>query len=332
MSAEGGILICHRGAIGDFLLTWPALSSLRKLLPDVPFAGVGRPDLMRLAVKMGLLGSFHDAERADMMPFFKGESLPPGMLPPAGAVLWLKDARRPASMLRRTARLPVAVIRPFPAEKVHVAVHHLRSLASYYPIDTPPDLNPAASAFPAACRGVSERMMFEIPSLGIEDPPELAPESFNSCFPSPDLRRGCDVLIHPGSGGPAKVFPAALYLEIRRLLRESGFQRVKFILGPVEIDRGLSSLCDGGESIRPDDLCELAEHLSRARLYIGNDSGVSHLAGILGVPAVAFFRSTDPAIWGILGPEARNYRVESEQAALNALKRYLHTTIEGVGH
>ncbi len=41
-------------------------------------------------------------------------------------------------------------------------------------------LNPAASAFPAACRGVSERMMFKIPSLRIEDSPELASESFNT--------------------------------------------------------------------------------------------------------------------------------------------------------
>jgi len=41
-------------------------------------------------------------------------------------------------------------------------------------------LNPSASAFPAACRGVSERMMFRFPSLEIENSPELAPESFNS--------------------------------------------------------------------------------------------------------------------------------------------------------
>ncbi len=40
-------------------------------------------------------------------------------------------------------------------------------------------MNPAASAFPAACRRVSERMMSKIPSLGIEESPELAPESFN---------------------------------------------------------------------------------------------------------------------------------------------------------
>ncbi len=41
-------------------------------------------------------------------------------------------------------------------------------------------MNSAASAFLAACCWVSERIMFKILSLGIEDYPELAPESFNT--------------------------------------------------------------------------------------------------------------------------------------------------------
>ncbi len=284
------ILICHRGSIGDFILTWPALSSLKELLPDAPLVGVGRPELMKLAVKVGLLGSFHDAERADMLSFFNGERLPFGMPPPAGAVLWLTDAGRLASMLSSAATLPVAVIPPFPEEKIHVAVHHLRALHSYYPVTIPRDVN-------SCCR----RLNFE---------------------------RGDDVLIHPGSGGAAKIFAPTLYLEIRRLLKEFGLHRIKFVFGPAEIDRGLTRLYDGAESIRPSDLCELAEHLSRARLYIGNDSGVSHLAGMLDVPVVAFFRSTDPAIWGVLGPKACNYPVGSENEALAAMKRYLQAPIE----
>ncbi len=289
MSARN-ILICHRGALGDFILTWPALSSLRELLPDASFTGVGRAELMRLAVKMGLLGSFHDAERADMLPFFEGVRLPFDMPPPAGAVLWLRNADKLASLLSSAAALPVAVIPPLPAQRIHAAVHHLRALASCYPITIPQDVN--------------------------------------SCCRRLNVERGGDVLIHPGSGGAAKIFAPTLYREIRRMLKEFGVRRVKFVFGPAEIERGLAGLYDGEESIRPPDLCELAEHLSTARLYIGNDSGVSHLAGMLGVPTVAFFRSTDPAIWGILGPKACNYRVCSEDAALEAIKRYLKQQIE----
>jgi len=40
-------------------------------------------------------------------------------------------------------------------------------------------MNPAASAFPAACCRTSEQIMFKIPSLGIEDSPEIFPEGFN---------------------------------------------------------------------------------------------------------------------------------------------------------
>jgi ADP-heptose:LPS heptosyltransferase len=47
----------------------------------------------------------------------------------------------------------------------------------------------------------------------------------------------------------------------------------------------------------------LAAVLAESRGYFGNDSGVSHLAAALGVPTVAVFGPTDPAVWAPLGPE-----------------------------
>jgi hypothetical protein len=69
----------------------------------------------------------------------------------------------------------------------------MKNLVSSLGIGDPPvfpedQSNPAASAFPAACRGVSERMMFKIASLGIEDSLELAPESFNPAGVPPPMR------------------------------------------------------------------------------------------------------------------------------------------------
>ncbi len=49
---------------------------------------------------------------------------------------------------------------------------------------------------------------------------------------------------------------------------------------------------------RFDDLFELAEWMGGARLYIGNDSGITHLARAVGTPVLAIFRDTNPAIWG----------------------------------
>jgi len=52
----------------------------------------------------------------------------------------------------------------------------------------------------------------------------------------------------------------------------------------------------------------LAAILSRCRLYVGNDSGVTHLAAAVGVPTVAIFGPTDPDVWAPRGPGVRVVR------------------------
>jgi ADP-heptose:LPS heptosyltransferase len=49
--------------------------------------------------------------------------------------------------------------------------------------------------------------------------------------------------------------------------------------------------------VRIDDLYELAVWLATARVYIGNDSGITHLAAAVGTPVIALFGPTDPRIW-----------------------------------
>jgi len=58
------------------------------------------------------------------------------------------------------------------------------------------------------------------------------------------------------------------------------------------------------------DLCgqlslpEAAACLTRARLFVGNDSGLMHLAAAAGVPTVGIFGPTDPAVYAPIGPYA----------------------------
>ena len=61
-------------------------------------------------------------------------------------------------------------------------------------------------------------------------------------------------------------------------------------------------------AVRIDDLYELACWLASARLYIGNDSGITHLAAAVGTPVLALFGPTDPAIWAPRGPHVRVLR------------------------
>jgi ADP-heptose:LPS heptosyltransferase len=55
------------------------------------------------------------------------------------------------------------------------------------------------------------------------------------------------------------------------------------------------------DAVRRDDLYDLACWISTARVYIGNDSGISHLAAAVGTPVVAIFVASDPIVWAPRG-------------------------------
>ncbi len=96
------------------------------------------------------------------------------------------------------------------------------------------------------------------------------------------------VVIHPFSGSARKNWPLDRYRELARELPSP----VRWCAGPEEALEG---------AVRFDDLYELACWLAGARLYIGNDSGVTHLAAAVGAPVVALFGPTNPAIWAPRG-------------------------------
>lgn len=96
------------------------------------------------------------------------------------------------------------------------------------------------------------------------------------------------IAIHPFSGSPKKNWPLTRFREVSRM----------FPL-PVEFTAGQEEVLD--EAVRFGDLRELARWLASARLYIGNDSGVSHLAAAVGTPVIAIFNSTDPKVWAPRG-------------------------------
>jgi ADP-heptose:LPS heptosyltransferase len=54
--------------------------------------------------------------------------------------------------------------------------------------------------------------------------------------------------------------------------------------------------------LKQDDLNILAAVLAQATLFVGNDSGVTHLAASVGTPTVALFGPTDPGRWAPIGP------------------------------
>jgi len=130
-------LICHLGALGDFILTWPALHCLRKSLPDYHFLGIGRQEYMRYAITIDLLDSYLDIETTRIFDFLSGKAILPEIGSPDGAVLWLSKGQAVVELLKRTASLPVIAIDPFPEKRTHVAYYYCQAIQSYFPISIP---------------------------------------------------------------------------------------------------------------------------------------------------------------------------------------------------
>ena len=107
--------------------------------------------------------------------------------------------------------------------------------------------------------------------------------------------RGDYAVIHPFSGSARKNWPLAKFRALAEKL-ERGMP-VKWCAG--QEDPPLAG------AMRIDNLGELACWLAKARMYIGNDSGITHLAAAVGTPVLALFGPTDPKVWAPRGPHVR---------------------------
>jgi heptosyltransferase-3 len=105
------------------------------------------------------------------------------------------------------------------------------------------------------------------------------------------VSRGTTV-IHPFSGGVRKNWPLCRFLEVAAQLP----CKVEWTAGPEE------TLPENLHPVRFANLLELAQWLAGASLYIGNDSGITHLAAAAGIPTLALFGETNPAVWAPRGP------------------------------
>jgi len=109
-------------------------------------------------------------------------------------------------------------------------------------------------------------------------------------------------LLHPGSGGRTKNWPAENFAALAKRLEGAGHE-VAWIRGPAEED---DATYPPGARLLPDTtLSDLAKLLAGANGYVGNDSGITHLASIVGCRTVALFGPTDPARWAPIGPQTQ---------------------------
>ncbi len=137
------------------------------------------------------------------------------------------------------------------------------------------------------------------------------------------------VVLHPGSGDSNKNHPPDFWLRLFRTCMETDqFAQFKptLLLGPAEVPlKAFFERCE--DVFKPTEILfcpnkeQLLGVLKSAALYLGHDSGITHLSGFMGTPTVALFKETNPVQWGPLGPHVRIiHRRETDSILLELVK------------
>ncbi|MFN8525230.1 MAG: glycosyltransferase family 9 protein [Chloroflexota bacterium] len=270
--------------MGDTLVAFPALAALRDRFPGHRLLLAGNPAAAPLAVQVGVVDawlSFDDPRLASV--FAQSEVAAPEVLQGLDrAVAWCADADGvlAANLARWGASdAVIAPSRPVEGEGVHVADHLVATLG-------PLSIAPVA-----------------VPVLRSTEADLMAADQLLERIGLVGKRFG---LVAPGSGSRRKNWPLDRFLEVVRLLAEREGLPTVLLVGPAE--EGMMAALEGGVGaaavVSGLPLGVVGALMARAAVFLGNDSGPSHLAGLVGVPSVTLFGPTDPAMWAPRGPRA----------------------------
>ena len=271
------ILVLRGGALGDFLVTLPALGLLREHWPDAQIELVGNATAAALALRAGQLNVVHSQHESRWTALYDSSPLPAALATWLGAFdLILCYWPDPDGELARR----------FPSRNGQ-GVLFAGAL---------PTLAPAAAHYCAPLH-----------QLGLTPRALLYPLR----HPKP---QGFQIALHPGSGSPRKNWPLDRWEALAYWLIQDLGASVSVISGPAEPANLFRTT---GEILHCLPLDELADQLAACRLFIGHDSGVSHLAASTGVPCILLFGPTDPAMWAPPSPSVRVLRAGDELSAIS---------------
>jgi ADP-heptose:LPS heptosyltransferase len=197
-----------------------------------------------------------------------------------------------------------------------------RKICSAHSEDTPLELS---ATFGSKNPGVNRRLSVTSPA----SPSERLPHGASRLDLPSDLQAagrarlkklglpGPVIAIQPGSGSVKKNWPWPSFLALAAALQQTGLGRVLWIVGEAEagLARSLQKDSPGAPVLKECGLPEVAAVLSQCRGYVGNDSGISHLAAAVGTPTVALFGPTDPDVWGPRGRQVAILRAQPPTTA-----------------
>jgi hypothetical protein len=149
------------------------------------------------------------------------------------------------------------------------------------------------------------------------------------------------IILHPGSGGEDKNHPPEFWIQMmielsKSLLNEK--QGFVILLGPAE-EKLYPSFRENVDTLKVETVFspgneKLLTLLKQAPLYVGHDSGITHLAAMLGTPTIALFKSSSKHQWRPLGPEVRVIKSETSgqdliSKTIQEGKRMLRSKVSG---
>ena len=273
--AKERIAVIRGGALGDGVVTLPAIHSLAMGSDRAHLAVIGSPHLQRLASP----DLFIDQTSSACTWLFDGtENVVAGspsgrLLATANLVLAYSTHGDDSALVRKLVCLcPGTVVLWDPrsvTEDCHIVDHLLKPLERAN-LPTPNRVPCIQATKTELARG---RAM-----LSTREDERL-------------------ILLHPGSGGSEKRWPLHSFYELARQLTGIGV-RCAFVCGPVEFDSSPAMLSPPDVPlVRQERLSELIGLTAAADLFVGNDSGPAHVAAAVGTPTIALFGPTNPVVW-----------------------------------
>ena len=280
------ILVIRGGALGDVILTLPAIGALRLTFPRAHIEIAGDSKRLCLAHHPAYADAITDVEKLAMHRLFSHQVREPvhlsSFLRAFDLILSYVPSPNPVftDNLMRYCLGETIVWPPHPEGSIHAADHLLRPVLDF--ADTTPPTNPRV--YPEARDRQAANRFWQ--SAGLPERGVLA--------------------VHAGSGGLHKLWPQEGWRQVLAWAANNGLPGI-LICGPAEQERGIGPLLPALGStwkvLRNAQLMELAGILEKCAVFAGHDSGVTHLAAAVGTRTLALFGPTDPRVWA---PRARH--------------------------
>lgn len=270
------ILIIRGGAIGDFVLTLPAIKLLRDRFLRAQIEILGYPHIAALAEKRFYADAIRSLEAGPLARFFA------------------KDSDLPAEWANYFASFDLVVSYLFDPDKVFET--NLRRAGVKTLLAGPSKIDNSEHAALQLARPLAALgLHLNDPTARLYPSDEDRALALSFCEDAGRSR----VVLHPGSGSETKNWPIENWLELGHFFLSAG-RNLVVIVGEADEKRArtLASAWNGKpvQFVRNLPLTQLAALLEGA-FFIGHDSGISHVAAAAGARCLLLFGWTDPAIW-----------------------------------